>query len=184
MGRRACGGCWICFHEKEYMSTSSWLGGGMRERKKMASESRFRDKGGKRRRTYCPTLLRRHDLGFRKLFRPFSIRPMAPGVRDDYDRLQFFVRRRKALQESMRVLRGRGIWPRSWFWTLAFDSLKESRAGLRSESPRNGDRRMDGDVKGESGSERKGGSEGGGGIGLRWDSERPERKWKRRRHCC
>jgi hypothetical protein len=34
MGRRACGVCWICFHEKEGIGTSLWLGGGMREWKK------------------------------------------------------------------------------------------------------------------------------------------------------
>jgi hypothetical protein len=56
------------------------------------------------------------------------------------------------------------------------DLLRESRVGVRSESQRNGDRRKNGDVKGERGSERKSGSERGGGIGLRWDSERPERK--------
>jgi hypothetical protein len=50
----------------------------------MASESRFRDNGGKRRRTCCPTLPRQHDLGCRKSLFRLLIRPMAPGVCDDY----------------------------------------------------------------------------------------------------
>jgi hypothetical protein len=85
----------------------------------MASESRLRDK--EREEIYViPTLLLQHDLDFRKPFRPFSIRPMVPGVRNDYDRLQFLsfaarVRYGRAsgcyVGEGYGIVRSSGPWP-------------------------------------------------------------------------
>jgi hypothetical protein len=134
-----------------------WLGGGKREWIKMASGGGYSDRGVNIRREEndihaVPLFPSNTTLAFvnRSLPSDSVIRLQVCATISDRESLAgLVVRRMKALWEGMRVLRGRGIWPCSWFWTLAIDLLKESRVGLRSKSQRKGDRRKNGDVNGE-----------------------------------
>jgi hypothetical protein len=74
--RGVCGVCGICLHEEERIGMSLRLGGGMREWKKTAGGSGYRDKGvnicrEERRHTAYRIFSLQHDLDFRESLGPF-----------------------------------------------------------------------------------------------------------------